>query len=279
VPYSTAVPAPPGADCSDLTSISPKFATGDETRKFRIGSLSSDDLPVAVTLTASLGSVGVCKRGAIANLDGELALTPAPQFKVGAGDDSGKQPTKLTARYSFSPLGWRVSGGDGAQTFGSPTVEWSNSTSIDVSPALDLTASGSGPPDITLDLISVPVSPATAILVDHGQPYLSATLGPTFSFGLTLNRDEVKKLIEQAGALGLDAAAATAYVTAELGDEIQDALITFAPKIGPVGPLSVQGYEPDAANVVAEVDASVVSEEPGQPSGEALIRMAIFTVR
>ena len=142
----------------------------------------------------------------------------------------------------------------------SSIIEWSNSSSIEVSPALDLTATGKGPPDITLDLISVPVSPITAILVAHGQPYLSATIGPTFSFGLTLNRKEVEKLMEEAVALGLGAAAADAYVTVELGDEIDNALITFAPKLGPPGPLSVQGYEPDMQNVVAEVDSETAAE-------------------
>ena len=261
VPYSTAVPAPPGADCSDATSFTHESLSGEEKQKFKIGSLSSDDLPFAVTVSASLGSIGVCKRGAIADIDAKLDLTPPPpQLKLGASDDSGKQTTAHVARYSFAPLGWHVSPGDGAQTFGSPTVEWSNSSSIEVSPALDLTANGKSPPDITLDLISVPVSPATAIVVDHGQPYLSATLGPTFSFGLTLNRKELQKLVEQAVALGLDASAAIAYVTVELGDEVGDALITFAPKIGPPGPLSPQGYEPDTQNLVAEIESETEAE-------------------
>ena len=134
---------------------------------------------------------------------------------MSGSDDSGGKPLQRTARYSFAPLGWHVEAGDGAQTFNPPTIEWSNSTGVSVSPALELTAEGKGPPEITLNLISVPVSQATAILVARGKPFLDATVGPTFKFGLTLNRDEAQKLIEEAMALGLDAAAATAYVVAE----------------------------------------------------------------
>jgi hypothetical protein len=61
VPDLHPVPAPPGSDCNDVASISPNVGSA-EKKLVHLPPLSSEDLPIAVTLSASLGAVGVCTR-------------------------------------------------------------------------------------------------------------------------------------------------------------------------------------------------------------------------
>ena len=122
---------------------------------------------------------------------------------------------------------------------------------------------------MTLDLISVPVSDTTATLISHGQSYLSATAGPSLFLGLKLDRKKLEELTAAAIALGMTATDAASYVTAELEDELDSALVRLAPKLAPPGPLSIQGYEPTTGDVVAEVDSELESQYGSESTVEA----------
>jgi hypothetical protein len=52
---------PEGAECTDAATLSPRFAP-EETREILLGSFSAGPLPLEVSGSLSLGSVGVCQR-------------------------------------------------------------------------------------------------------------------------------------------------------------------------------------------------------------------------
>lgn len=266
VPDAHPVPAPPGSDCNPVTSIAPKLGSA-EKKLFNLPSLSSEDLPIAVTFSASLGAVGVCTR-AIEDAAAQFRFAP-PELAVQGAYTSGRHAVVRTGRYSFSPLGWQVPSGSGAEVASRPTIEWSNATTPSLIPSLDLTYNQGGPPDVTLDLISVPVSDTTATLISHGQSYLSATAGPSLFLGLKLDRKKLEELTAAAIALGMTATDAASYVTAELEDELDSALVRLAPELAPPGPLSIQGYEPTTGDVVAEVDSELESQYGSESTVEA----------
>jgi hypothetical protein len=60
---------------------------------------------------------------------------------------------------------------------------------------------------------------------------MSATAGPKLFIGLKLDRKKLEELTAAAIGLGMSAAEAASYVTEELGDELDSALVRLAPEL------------------------------------------------
>ncbi len=264
----SAVPAPAGADCNDLATFAPGFAS-KEKELFELESLSSEDAPIAVTLSISLGSVGICSRE-VDDLSPSLAAKPSPELDLAFEFPVKGQTENRIGSFTFLPFGWHVPPGDGGRTPAPAAINWPDaSLNINAVPSLSFSYTPGESPDVEVTLMSVPIAQTTATLVDAGQPFLNATVGPELDLGLKLNRTELEELEAQALALGLDAVAANEYVVNAIADQLASALNRLVVEITPPSSESIEGYEPDLTDVDTEVDSDITATDEAAEAAAA----------
>jgi hypothetical protein len=200
---------PEGAECKDAATLSPRFAP-EEKREIKLGSFGNDSLPLKVTASLTLGSVGLCDRAIDAVRTG---LTKALSgLDVEATYKRAARKVNSTFRYTFLPLGWHLPRGTGAPEPEAPTIDWPSVTftlpgGIE-NPSLNFVWSPGKPVAPEFELIKVPVLQGTVTLISLGHPFLSARLGPELSLSLQLNEKELDKDVDEAVAEGEPPAAA-----------------------------------------------------------------------
>ncbi len=245
---------PEGAECSELGSVAPSFAS-KEKEIAELPSIASDALPIAVTAGVSLGSVGICRQ-AVSDLLPQLDTTgpsaTKPQFSLDFQFKSGPRAVERSATFSFVPPAWHVPSDTGAPSPPAPKLDWGSA--IEFNPSLSLSLAGEGP-ELSLELLTVPIATTSATLLREGEPFLEATLGPELDVGLKLNRRLVESLVAAGITEGLGSLAAAEMLSDELGGELDSELTAAAFEADPVGTL---GYEPWLNSIQATAEQSQV---------------------
>jgi hypothetical protein len=208
---------PPEAECRDLATISPRFAP-EEEREIQLGSFSAGALPLKVSASIKLGSVGVCDR-AIEAVQAGLTRTLSALDLEAVYKRSARKVNSVF-RFTFVPLGWRLPGGTGARRPEPPVIDWPSADftlpgGVETTPSLNFTYSPGKPVAPELELVKVPILQQTNTLIALARPFLSVRLGPELSLGLQLDEKEFDKDVNEAVAEGEAPAAAAEEIAQE----------------------------------------------------------------
>jgi hypothetical protein len=183
---------PEGGECKDLASISPAFKRL-ENAELPLASFSAGTLPIAVSGSIELGSVGVCDR-AINALDPRIEFTPLVGLGLTAAYDFRERHLKSAFEFAFAPLGWHLAKETGAPRPESPTIDWGAAVKfggVEVSPSLNFAFTRGEKPQPELDLVKVPVVQPTTTLIALGRPILEASVGPELSITMKVDREKL----------------------------------------------------------------------------------------
>jgi hypothetical protein len=267
---------PEGGECKDLSSVSPAFKRLEKA-EIKLASFSVRSLPIAVTGSVSVGSVGICDR-AINAIEPRLEVTP-PSLGLTAAFDFKGHSRDLTPSYSLAPFGWHVPEGSGAPRPEAPTIDWSLAVNrgVELAPTFDFGVNPLAKPgerlQPELELIKVPVNQPTATLIALGRPILEASIGPELSVSMKIDREQLEKLVKEGEAEGESPQAAGEQVAEQARVDIQGAIdaeegIAAPAEAAPADAASVAGAVSDdmAASLVADAAAA-----PGEEGLSAIL--------
>jgi hypothetical protein len=254
-----------GAECEDAATLTPRFAP-EEKREIPLGSFTVGPLPVAVSGSLSLGSVGVCKR-ALESVRTDLAKTLSA-LDVEARFKRGARKVNSLFHYTFVPLGWHLPGGTGAPKPDAPVIDWPTAT-VTLPGGAEFAGLNflytPGQTTAEVELIKVPLLQETVTLIALDHPFLSVRLGPELSLSLHIDPKELDKDVNQNAAEGEDAQTAgreTANeVESQIAKEIDGAEGALSPEQAPPAELGADAAEISGA--VGEDLATMLPEEVG----------------
>jgi hypothetical protein len=266
---------PEGGECRDLASISPE-SKRLEKAKLPLGSFAAGPVPIAVSASAWVGSVGICDR-AINALEPRLELTP-PSLTLTASYNLKDRHLIAEPKYSFVPLGWQIPRGTGAPRPEGPTIDWGAAVNFggEAAPTLDFgvnpLARRGGKLEVGLELVRVPVVQPKATLIALGRPVLEASLGPELTLSMKVDREGLQRAVEEATAEGESPAAAAEQVAEQARANVQAAVdaeesIAAPAEALPADAAQIAGAVSD--DMAATLAADTVAD-PGLSAIEAL---------
>ena len=267
-----------GAECKDAATLSPRFAP-EEKREIPLGSFSVDELPLKVSGSLSLGSVGICQHSLESTrADLTRALTA---LDVQAVYDRGARKVNSLFRYTFLPLGWQLPGGTGAPEPDPPVIDWPTANltlpgGIE-GQGLNFVYSPGKPIAPELELVKVPILQETVTLIALGHPFLSVRMGPELSLSLQINEKELDKDVNQNVAEGEDAQTAARQTAEEVetklteGIDAQEQALT--PEQAPPAELGA-----DATEIATNVGDGLAAELPAETGGPIADRVAASAI-
>jgi hypothetical protein len=255
-----------GAKCEDAGTVSPRFAP-EEKREIPLGSFSVGPLPLAVSGSLSLGSVGLCQRS-LETLRADLARTLST-LDVEARYKHGARQVNSMFHYTFVPLGWHLPGGTGAHEPDAPVIDWPTATVTAPGGAefggLNFVYSPGKAIAPEFELIKVPVLQETVTLIALSHPFLSVRMGPELSLSLQLNEKELDKDVNEQVAEGEDPRAVPRQIANEtatqLTEEIDGAEGALTPEQAPPPELGADTTQIGA--MVGEDIVTTIPEEVG----------------
>lgn len=270
---------PEGAECKDAATITPRFAP-EEKREVKLGTVSSDVLPLSVSASLTLGSVGLCDRAMDAVRAGLTKTLSALELE--ATYKRGARKVNSLFHYTFLPLGWHLPGGTGAREPDPPVIDWPSFTltlpgGLE-NPSLNFVYSPGKPLAPEFELIKVPVLQETVTLIALAQPFLSARVGPELSLSLQLNEKELAKDVNEAVAEGEDPIAAAQQLADAAELQLRELIDVEEGALSPgSSPPIVVGATATGLSIAfgRAVDTSLIAEAGSGPIADSVRASAI----